>query len=176
MNKGFTIIELIISIFILSIAIIGVYGAFSAMVILTSSTADRLTAAYLAQEGAEVIRNIRDNNWLLENTWDEGLSACKGGGCEVDYTTTGLFSNPVGAFGKNKLKKDTVSRFYNYETGEETNFIRKITIDCLPDNNCSTDYIMKVIVEVSWDEKPNILNPVGMTNSIKVEDTLYNWY
>ena len=64
MNKGFTLIELVISIFLLCFVIIGVYNAFSIIVILTSDTSDRLTATYLAQEGIEIVRNIRDTNWL----------------------------------------------------------------------------------------------------------------
>jgi len=63
-NKGFTIIELVISIFILSIAVVGIFTAFWIVTILTSDSADRLTAIYLAQEGMEITRNIRDTNWL----------------------------------------------------------------------------------------------------------------
>lgn len=183
-GAGFTIIELIITIFILSLAVVGVFGAFSIMVILTSNITDRLTAAYLAQEGVEIIRNIRDNNWLYmdENlgigAWDDGLLPCKdGSSCRVDYTTTGSDSSPVFPWQENSyLKTDETNFFYSYRDGIKTKFRRKITITCLPDNNCLTDYIMKVNVEIFWDEKPSILNPTSAPGSIQVEDTLYNWY
>lgn len=179
MEKGFTIVELIITIFILSIAILGVFGAFSMMLILTSTSSDRLTAAYLAQEGMEIIRNIRDTNWIemrggSEIPWDDGFSTCKNtSGCQVDYTTTNeeIISSSSGE----KLQKDP-NNFYSYQGGTPTKFTREIKIICLPTGDCSSDYIMKVSVEVSWEEKPNILNPTGYPGGIKVEDTLYNWY
>ena len=50
-SKGFTLIELIIAIFILSIGIVGIFGAYSAMIVAVSDTSERATATYLAQEG-----------------------------------------------------------------------------------------------------------------------------
>jgi prepilin-type N-terminal cleavage/methylation domain-containing protein len=91
MKNGFTIIELVISIFILSVAIVGVFSAYSMVTILTSDASDRLTATYLAQEGMEITRNVRDTNWLNIDagnpagaTWLDGLSCLSG--CEADYT------------------------------------------------------------------------------------------
>ncbi|MDP3882582.1 MAG: prepilin-type N-terminal cleavage/methylation domain-containing protein [Candidatus Staskawiczbacteria bacterium] len=185
-NKGFTIVELIVTIFILSIAVIGVFGAFSIMIVLTSTSADRLTAAYLAQEGVEIIRNIRDTNWLeadtntdIDTAWDEGLQNCESAlGCMVDYRTTGSTEHPV--IPRTNSDSDYLGidamGFYNYNEGTPTKFKRKITITYLPDGDSSSDYIMKVSVEVFWDQKPNILNPNGGQESIKAEDTLYNWY
>lgn len=179
MKSGFTIIELIVTVFILSIAVIGVFGAFSIMVILTTNIADRLQAAYLAQEGVEIIRNIRDSNWLEMDSnagagaWDDGLSLCEGGSvCQVDYTTTGSDSNPVVPWQENSyLKIDKDNSFYGYGDGEKTKFRRKITVD-----DSIEPYLMKVTVEVFWDEKPSILNPLGSPGSIQIQDTLYNWY
>jgi hypothetical protein len=182
-NKGFTIIEIIITVFLLAIAVVGIFSAFSLMVILTSNTADQLTSAYLAQEGMEIIRNIRDNNWLgmeVDPTvvsWDEGLTDCEHpAGCEVDYRTITSGQYPVYPASDRFFKIDPNVGFYNYETGTDTKFKRKITIECLPNNNCTTEHIMKVIVEVSWTQKPNILNPSGASGIIQVEDILYNWY
>src|ERR1035437_4630247 len=86
-SKGFTIIELVISISILSVAVVGIFNALSVLIILTSDSADRLTGTYLAQEGMEIVRNIRDTNWLDMNkatlagnvgtvySWDNGLAS-----------------------------------------------------------------------------------------------------
>ena len=71
-NKGFTIIELIISIFILSVGLVGVFNALSVVTVLTAGSADRVTATYLAQEGMEIVRNIRDTNWLAMDTCPRG--------------------------------------------------------------------------------------------------------
>jgi len=178
-HNGFTVIELIITIFILSLAIVGIYGAFSIMLILTSDISDRLTAAYLAQEGIEIIRNIRDTNWIKNAAnpdsvfWDEGLSLCEDRtSCQADYITTGSDSNPVFPWNENSyLKIDETNSFYSYGAGTKTKFRRKITID-----TSVAPHIMKVTAEVFWDKKPNILNLSGEPGSIKAEDTLYNWY
>ena len=90
-NKGFTLIELIIAILILAVATIGVYNSFSTVVIFTDGVSSRLTAAYLAQEGIEIVRNMRDNNWLdVYQGWKKGLSDTNtdcSNGCEADYRT-----------------------------------------------------------------------------------------
>jgi|SRR3989344_5679750 len=74
-NKGFTLIEATLATFIL---VVGVLGVFSAIQIITRFTSDvslRLQATYLAQEGIESIRNIRDSNWLAASPWDNGIIA-----------------------------------------------------------------------------------------------------
>jgi len=196
-EKGFTLIELVISIFILSFAVVGIFNAFSIVNILTSDSADRLTGTYLAQEGIEIVRNIRDTNWLnmdagtlASATWSDGLSC--GSGCEADYTTgTGV----SGAFAMSPwasrplLAVAGTNSFYNYTGGTQTKFKRKITINPLTDvdGNSTRTHIMDVIVQVSWNEKATVLysgatagvdcNATGKTpNCITVEETLYNWY
>lgn len=184
-KQGFTIIELIISVFILSVAVIAVYSAFSVMIVMTSDLTDRLTAAYLTQEGMEIIRNIRDTNWLnidASNTgnWtDQRLGACSAGCDEIDYEY-GTANIVQWSGSGNSLK--LAGGFYNYTNGDSTKFKRKITITCLPTGACVDDYIMKIIVETSWDSKASILSPsvlagtCGDNNCISAEETLYNWY
>lgn len=178
MNKGFTLIELMISIFILSVGIIAVYGAFSIMAILSSEASDRLTAAYLAQEGVEIIRNIRDTNWLNPQEfgvieWDRGLDACENElGCEVDYTTTGFGSTPVYPWQETPLVINSETGFYGYDSsGTATKFTRKITID----TSLAPD-ALRVKAEVFWDRKPSILSPIGGIDSVAAESVLYDWY
>lgn len=168
-QEGFTIIELIIAIFILSVAIIGIYNAFSVIIVLTADASDRLTAAYLAQEGMELVRNVRDTNWLTKDSydWADGLLSCEAG-CQADYT---LF-NGLSGYNGEYLKINPYG-FYSYDlVGMSTKFQRKIIIHQFPD----TDNALKVSVEVFWKEKPNILNISGAVRSIKVEETLFNWY
>lgn len=192
-EKSFTLIELIISIFILSIAIVGIFSAFSIMTILTSDTTDRLTATYLAQEGMEIIRNMRDTNWLNMDTciaddispcpytWVDGLTDCNNGGCEVDYTTTGPGYDSIKPYTGDYLNIDT-NGFYGYAYGTRTKFERKIIIMPITDVDNKSDHIIKVIAQVSWDEKATILNPgvkastCGSYNCITADGTLYDWY
>lgn len=164
-NRGFTLIELVIAIFILAVAIIGVYNAYSTVVVLTAGASSRLTAAYLVQEGIEIVRNMRDNNWL-QGRWAEGLLGCEYG-CEADYKTgtssevTPLRDYPTGG---NYLKINNDNGFYSYDsTGSPTKFKRKIII-----TPQGAD-VLKIFVSVTWEEKDE-------TFEIRAEEYLYNWY
>jgi len=190
-NKGFTVIELVISIFILSIAIIGAYNAFTTMDILTSSATDRFIAAYLAQEGVEVVRNIRDTNWLNTYDWRCGIADVSGSalpcsvgsvdctaGCEVNYKTFGTSSSPLYPWsGTGRYLYLNSNGFYVYESENATltKFRRKVTVT--PIETVAGVYdILKVVVTTYWDEKANILHSGTAEDSITVEEYLYNWY
>lgn len=205
MNKnGFTIIEMVIAIFVMVMGIIGAFGAFSSVGILASDSADKLIATYLAQEGIELVRNIRDSNWLEMDLYETGNLKET---LSLEYTTPS-WSNKLTNFSNNEFKidwkngywldyknqsKDDYLKvdnngFYSYEeeTGQKTKFKRKIFITEIPDisqgTNPDTYHILKVKVEVSWDRKANIFEESLVAgdcqpnNCIAVEEVLYNWY
>lgn len=79
-NKSFTLIEIIVAIFLITIGAGGAFAVIQRTTAFTSITSSRLAAVYLAQEGIEISRNIRDTNWLKQRTnpgtlWDGGLSS-----------------------------------------------------------------------------------------------------
>ena len=187
-NKGFTIIELAIALAVLSFAVIGIYNAFSNLIIATTGISSRFTAAYLAQEGIEIIRNMRDNNWLHPNPinpedWLYGFDVCAGtvesGGCEADYTTgTDNERTPLGPWtGEGNFLSINGYNLYGYDQNYPfTNFKRRIIIERIeksisnPDGTSDVAVVgAKVIVTVYWYEK-------GAEYSIAAEDHLYNWY
>lgn len=78
-KRGFTLIEATLSTFILAVGALGAFGAIQMINSFTSGISSRLQAIYLAQEGIENIRNIRDSNWLGQRyspalLWDNGIS------------------------------------------------------------------------------------------------------
>lgn len=171
-NKGFTIIELIISLFILTVAIIGIYTAFYAIVLQTNNVSSRFTASYLAGEGLEIIRNIRDNNWVKSASsldyvsWDDSLLSCTNG-CQVDYKTgiDGQAFN-LSAYGSGNYLYVNNNGFYDYEITDatKTKFRRKITI-----TQVATD-TLNVVVTVYW------ANGQAGEAEVSAEEYLYNWY
>lgn len=202
-EKGFTIIELVISIFILSLAVVGVFSAFNIMSIFSADSADRLTAAYLAQEGMEIIRNIRDTNWLdmdycaanpnelispngkaCPGTWLDGFNACLTG-CKADYRAQSNGSYIASGYINTDYLKSDNNGFYVYDGGtKETKFQRKITIEPIVNFGGSYD-LAKVTTRVSWNAKASLLNNSGIpanadacipANCVKVVETLYDWY
>lgn len=187
--RGFTIIEMVISIFIISVALVGIFSAFTLVSIIASDTTNRLVAVYLAQEGMEITRNMRDTNWINMDTclpetpctydWLGGLKDCSTG-CEADYTTgTGIAGEfPLRASLGEYLKLDNDTGFYNYTGGTPTKFKRKITVESIAGH----DYVAKVTVEVSWQKKSTALSPsfeadtCNPANCTTVIGTLYDWY
>jgi prepilin-type N-terminal cleavage/methylation domain-containing protein len=156
-NKGFTLLEVIIAITILTTAIGGSFALIQQNLVSASMNQMTLTGYYLAQEGLEIVKNIRDNNWLAEG-WNEGLEE---GIWQVDYNST----IPV-AYQNQYLKIDS-NGFYGYSSGSPTNFKRKITIG----NIMSEETVMglEVTALVEWEER-------GRTHKAEVTEYLYNWY
>jgi len=189
LNKGFTIVEVAISIFVLSIAVIGVYSAFTLVALLTSDIEERFIGVYLAQEGIEIIRNIRDTKLItdLDNGWGNAISEYNGAGCNTGCETDiGRDLSPWMVTGDEQgiyLNIDE-NGFYGYSGNTPTKFKRKIIIEPsaeLPEN------AIHVSVEVSWDKKATMLNPAGefagMTdcstsesNCVVFEEYMYDWY
>ncbi len=75
-EAGFTMIEVAIALFMLTIGIFGSYALFQQIIKTTSINQSRLTAYYQIQEVFETIRNSRDSNWLVVPvvSWDNGLT------------------------------------------------------------------------------------------------------
>jgi prepilin-type N-terminal cleavage/methylation domain-containing protein len=157
-NKGFTIIETIIAITILSVGIVGTYFFISHFVKYTSISKNRLTAAYLSLEGIEIVKNIRDSNWLNGINWNSGLGE---GRWEADYTETASLSD--GYDGDYLYLEDSGFFGYTIANGTSTHFKREIEI-CT-----STDDIIYVSSTVSWAEGEE-------SRSVTAEEKLFNWY
>jgi len=171
--------EAIVAIFVITAGIVGVSSLVAQTISSATFSKDRLIAAYLAQEGIEIVRNIRDTNWLegTTNPWDEGLTSCSTG-CEVDYYCTTVVdpdaTNPpshncLASYGTGNFLKLDTNNFYNYATGTETKFKRKITIskEEYPAGSGRYDKMI-VTVEVFWEER-------GKPHSFPVQENLYNW-
>lgn len=169
-QRGFTIIELLIIITVLSFGILGVYNVFYPAVALTRDVSLRMTATHLAGEGMEIVRNIRDNNSLQRTVnrsvvWTLLLDQCRIG-CQMDYKTgtlAGGTRHQVAVFDPSAFLMLDSDGLYSYGSGVETPFTRKITID--QEEGKDT---LHVVVEVLWSDS-------GKSHSVSTEGYLYNW-
>jgi prepilin-type N-terminal cleavage/methylation domain-containing protein len=76
MEKGFSIIEVVVAIGIISISFVVLMSLFAFNMRMEIQSRDKVVASYLAQEAIEVIRQTRDNNWdTSPNLWDQGITA-----------------------------------------------------------------------------------------------------
>jgi|WetSurMetagenome_2_1015567.scaffolds.fasta_scaffold188251_2 prepilin-type N-terminal cleavage/methylation domain-containing protein len=170
-KKGFTLIELMGAIVVISIGVAAALRVMPSIISDTTVNVSRVTAAFLAQEGIEIIRNIKDTNWLQINngegqSWDHGFGGCGvASPCEVDYycvTTDSPIPSYHDCFRNygNYLKLDS-NNFYNYTSGSNTKFKRKIIIQ-------SEGQDIIVTVEVFWQDR-------GKNYNFLAKEKLYEW-
>lgn len=87
-HKGFTLIETLFAILIFSSALIALMTIAGRGIAATANAEQTTTASYLAQEGIEVVRNMRDSNYNNTASWDSGFSTCTPQApCKVQYGT-----------------------------------------------------------------------------------------
>ena len=74
-SDGFTLTEVMIGMSILTVAIVSSTNLVMGLMQANSNNVKTLQAYYLAQEGIELVRNVRDTNWLHNGGWLERLES-----------------------------------------------------------------------------------------------------
>ena len=86
-SSGFTLIETIFALTVLVVGVVGAFLAISSSLRIAPASSQEVIASNLAQEGIEVLRNIRDQsmleigdqlkqNLVPTHTWAESFKAC----------------------------------------------------------------------------------------------------
>jgi len=157
-RQGFTLMEVIVAVAIIITALISSLALITSSISSIRENKSKIIATGLAQEGLEVVRNIRDNNWLIykrkANDWRDGLSA---GNYRVQFNQESLLS-----FSSVPLKINTIDGRYQYSNGNNTIYYRKITIQDIDIDQ------FKVVAEISWRE-------AGRDSLVSAETRFYNW-
>ena len=158
-ESGFSLMEVIIAIYIIITALTGIMALVSAINVSASASSSKLIAANLAQEGIEVVKSIRDLNFGV-NSWDDWYASFSGANNYLvqynDAAWRGWQDIP--------LKYDSATGLYGYDAGVNTPFAykRKIILTKVDDNE------IKVEAIVSWTEH-------NRSQTLTVEDRLWNW-
>jgi Tfp pilus assembly protein PilV len=189
-KKGITLVETIVAVTILAAAIAGPMTLASQGLNASRDARNELIAAHLAEEGIEIIHNIRDNNsgadlstnrtaWLTNI-----LSICGGNGCGIDVT-----DHASGVWGPNATFACTSATcssekpaYFNPVTGiykqspaalgapwQLTAFTRVVQITPIDDPVAPVRQV-HITVTVSYVGYRNNLH------TVVVGDDLYNWF
>lgn len=137
-QKSFTLLEVLIAIFALTIGVMAAFGSISQTISATTFARDRLIASYLAQEGIEIVKNIRDSNWIKGDSWISGLYLETDR--QADYRDSSL-SLP---FNPNTYLSLSSSLGYHYGIASQTKFSRKIRVDQIGASE------LEITVQVFW--------------------------
>lgn len=101
-RRGFTLLEVLIAITVLSFAITATFTAAQSGLSTAIESKNQVVSFYLAQEAVEFIRNLRDTNALAQAPWLTGFAAnasdpCyPGKTCSVDVVANKLHACPTG--------------------------------------------------------------------------------
>ena len=153
-SKGFTLIEALVALIILTVAL-GPALILSSNVSSTASVIrNNLIAANLSQEGVEVIRALRDSNWHNGLSFDTGIAD---GIYRIEWNSNALI--PLGSNPPLKISDG----LYNYSSGTDTTFQRTVTITRINSEE------LRIISDVTWTERGN------RVRSVKAESHLFDW-
>src|SRR5680860_72702 len=122
-GPAFTLVEIIVILFIISVGLIGVLSLVIQNIQSQVINKNSIVAYQLAQEGIELIRKTRDTNFINLDSWNQYLGQDT---YFMDYLddTPQILVDPSSA----SLYKN-VNRYYDHNpSGELTNFSRTIEI------------------------------------------------
>jgi len=159
-QKGFTIVEIITVLFVISLGLVGVLSIIVQNISSQSFNKTGIIAYQLAQEGIELVRHTRDTNFKELSDFDDGLAP---GSYFMDYLdeVPTLVSDPVLDI---KLKQDNNGMYYHDRNSSDpdSGFSREIIITTKDDNS------IYVLVVVSWPDH-------NLSRSYNLETMLYDW-
>lgn len=157
-KNGFTLVEIMVSLFILGTALAAIFYVLAVNIRSATATKNNFTASLLIQEGIEIVRNIRDQNYVRSGADDFWSPLMDCNNCSVQYDSTD-FGNDSNSY----LKYDNSNKLYTYDSGSDTIFKRSIDVETI-ENNIEK----KVTVTVSWEDR-------GLPKSMTAEDHIYNY-
>ncbi len=173
-NSGFTLVETLVSVVLLTMTIVLPYYAIQRSLSATFSARDDLIAASLAQEAVEFVRGVRDNNYLAGRTgsaWMYGFNGSVANcfspnRCTVDGTRNTLSQAIVQCPSNNCASRPlylSSSNLYTHRTtsGTQTKYQRYVQL-----TQISTTEV-RVTATVTWFDHG--------THTITVTEILTNW-
>lgn len=158
-KTAFTLIEVITVLLVVSLGMVGVLSLIVQNIQSQSLNKDTLIAYQLAQEGVELIRQVRDTNWHNSLDWRTNLAA---GTYRMDY----LDSVPSTAIGRTDgdLSQDENGMYYSNPGGllGSKGFSRLIYLEDRADEG------VLVTVNIYWSDH-------GRDFLYSLESLLYDW-
>lgn len=191
-KSGQSLIELIVAVAIIQVGLLSVWSLFLSNFNAEREAELRIVGANLSREGIELVKNIRDSNWLRgdrgevneEGTiwpWDEGLisgaySISYDNGALEDEATSQLYIDSQGFYtnSPNQTKISPYKRTIELKSVccpdlggdlacDDTNYQIKES-----NEPCSLRIGINVIAKTTWSHS-------GSERSSVAEDIIYNW-
>lgn len=180
---GFTLVETLIAITVLTVAIVGPYHAVQTALNVSFVARDELVATSLAQEGLEYVRSVRDSNFdynvanpASAGTWLYGLDGTTRAGvtgrncfsgtqCTVDITQASVVNAIEPCSGVCAPLNVAINGLYTQSAPSGyvvSKYTRSVTLTTINPHEA------QVSSTVSW-------KTLGLTHTITVTNNLQNW-
>ncbi|MCX6761805.1 MAG: hypothetical protein NTY33_03115 [Candidatus Moranbacteria bacterium] len=178
-KKGFLLIEAMLATTVLVFGIVAVIPLVSFSLREAMDSRDQVIAGMLAQEGVELVQNLRDNNWVqvpAKTAFQDNFPSSNKTDCRIDYN-----SSDVKTCGSSfKLYLDG-SNFYAHSGATATKFQRKIELAFDTNNNTTAKQLVITSVTV-WGTAGFPPDPISAANCnttakcVFTKTTLTTWH
>jgi len=146
-NSGFTLIEMLVVVFVLGVGLIGALSFFNININNQFEAKNELIAAGLAQEGADLMRNIRDYSDLNGIEWkNDGFGPILNPSCKtIDYESLSSHQCIKGS-SLSHVCINSSGRYYQCADGTSgiTDFERTISVK-------KDGEALEIVCEVKWN-------------------------
>ena len=179
MKKGFTIIETLVSLAIFATALTAIIIVTSDGVSDITLVKNKYTATYLAQEGIELVRYLRDSQYVSGGTFNDfsvGVTnqCLEGTGCNIDSLSQTVES--CAAQGACLIKQDSNSGYFfgnsigSFASYGDTPFTRVITIGTDHTGQPAADANeLYVTSTVTWQQGL-------LQHKVSTSEHIFNWF
>lgn len=196
-ERGFTLLGVLIGALFIVLVSSGLLLAAQRTGRVSTTTKERLTSTLLAREGIELVRALRDNNWLAAPRcpavgactifWRgpaSGPGALCNGTFRIDADALELF--PVSA-GSEDTRLALDGAVYHHGSGTPTKFRRWVIVES-SEQGCGTPSVFSlgavpvpqppqpftVRAVVAWDDSPDA-ECTGGRHCVELREDLYPW-
>lgn len=191
-TAGFTLIETLVAVAIVALSVAGPLYSASRSLVAAQAAEGKLIATYLAQEGVEYVREMRDDGYLAaysvpgatnvsDTAWNEfinspgpvSIAQCRDSTCTLDPvqpmgTGSGFSLQPCSGVSCTPLYRRNDGVYTQLQAGNtRTSYTRTIQVFTVPVAAANPTEV-RVVSRVSWDFH-------GTTQTVSVTDHLTPW-
>jgi len=125
-KKGFLLIEAMFATTVMVFGIVAIIPLVTFSLKEATDSRDQVIAGMLAQEGAELVQNLRDNNLVKDkDAFQDNFPGGDEDDCRIDYKSTDVKKCDASS----KALNLNSEHYYEHGSGDETKFQRKIELD-----------------------------------------------
>ena len=164
-DKGFGILEVVVSTGIITIGLVAVISFIIQSNVVLQVNKNKFAATMLAQEGIELVRNVRDSNWVGVLPWNQNIVG--DGTYRIDVSSSGAINIiNVSSIDDVLSRLKIYNGLYQHSLGTDTIFYRLIT--AANTASCLAANCLQVTSTVKWSER-------GLAKNYAITVELYDW-